>query len=138
MGERNSVLTIMSNVPFLSSSMRSARSITRILVSMPSVRLSSSWNAGARTFRSSVAELRQAALEKAALRLLSRERERAFVRRASVAGLAEPSAKIGARRVRERIVGEIAAIQDRVDQRQPGHWPVAHRDRGRAIQLDHG
>ena len=39
MGERYSVCTIMSKVPFFSSSMRSARSITRILVSMPSVRL---------------------------------------------------------------------------------------------------
>ena len=48
MGERYSVCTIMSKVPFFSSSMRSARSITRILVSMPSVRRSSSWKAGAR------------------------------------------------------------------------------------------
>ena len=39
--------------------------------------------------------------------------------------------------MREVILAEIAAIEDRLDERESGGSAVAHRDSDRAIQLDH-
>jgi hypothetical protein len=39
--------------------------------------------------------------------------------------------------MREVIVDEISANEYRIDQREPGFGSVAHRDRGRAIELDY-
>ena len=65
-------------------------------------------------------KLGQAALEKPPLRLLPREGEGALVGRAGVVVPSEPAAEIGARGMGEVIVRQIAAREDRIDQREPG------------------
>ena len=86
--------------------------------------------------RANLCEFAQTPLEEASLGLLAGERERASVGGARLVRAAEPAAEIGPRRVRQVVVGELAAREDRVDQREPRLRPVAHRDRHRAVQLD--
>ena len=50
----------------------------------------------------------------------------------------QPPAEIRARRVRQVVIVEIAAREDRVDEGKAGCRAVAHRHRHGAIQLDHG
>ena len=51
---------------------------------------------------------------------------------------AQPPAAVGPRRVRELVVAEVAAREDRVDEREAGGRPIAHRHGCRAIELDDG
>ena len=82
--------------------------------------------------------LRKATLQKAAFGFLSSKRERRLIRLAGVRVLAESSAQFGARGVSQPIVAQVAALEDRVDQRHPRRRPVPHGDRDCPIQFDHG
>ena len=55
---------------------------------------------------------------------------------ARVGHSSKATAQIGSRRMREVVLVEIAAGEDRIDDRQPRRRTVAHRDRRGAIQLD--
>ena len=46
--------------------------------------------------------------------------------------------RISTRGVRQVVVGQISAHQNRVDEGEPGFRSVAHGDRRGAIKLDHG
>src|SRR5258708_29897149 len=83
-------------------------------------------------------KFRKAPREKAALRLLPRQRASALVRHARLGVAADPAAQVRSRAVRQRIVREAAPRQDRLDQRQPARRAVAHRNRRGATQLDDG
>jgi len=50
----------------------------------------------------------------------------------------EPAKQIGARRMREVILAELASAENRIDECQSGRGTVAHRNGRRAIQLDDG
>src|SRR5207237_7834190 len=86
----------------------------------------------------SCGEFAETPLEKSPLRLLTRELERALVRRACVRGPTEPAAEIRARRVRETIVQQVPARENPVDDVQAGRGSVAHRQRHGPVQLNHG
>lgn len=49
---------------------------------------------------------------------------------------AEAPAQIRVRRMREVVLGEIAAGENPLDQRKPGGRPIAHGDGHGAIELD--
>ena len=76
--------------------------------------------------------------EEAPLGLLLGKVERAFVECSGFSHSSQSPAQVGPRRVSEVVVGEVAAIQDILDQDQPGLRSVSHRNRHGAVQLDHG
>ena len=82
------------------------------------------------------ADVRQPALQEPALGLLPRQGERPRVRRARVGDSSKPTAQVGSRRVREVVLVEIAAGENRVDDREPRRRTVAHGHRRGAVQLD--
>src|SRR3954471_15202065 len=76
-------------------------------------------------------------LEEPALWFLPGKRQCALERRPRVGDPSQPPAQLGTRRMGEAVVAQIAAIENRVDERQSGRRTVAHRDGDGAIQLDH-
>ena len=76
-------------------------------------------------------------LEEAPLRLLRRQRQRPFVRGDRTLAPTESRQQIRSRRVHQVIVLERAARDDRIHQGEPRRGAVAHRDRHRAVELDH-
>src|SRR3954468_21675934 len=76
-------------------------------------------------------------LKEPALWFLAGKRQCALERHPRVGDSSQPPAQLGTRRMREAVVAQIAAIEDRVDERQSGRRTVAHRDGDGAIQLDH-
>src|SRR4029453_4118862 len=67
---------------------------------------------------SSSRQLGQPSFQEPALRLLSRELDRALVGRARRRGPTQPAAQVGARRVRQVVVSKVAAGKDGVDKGQ--------------------
>src|SRR5262245_30026816 len=82
-------------------------------------------------------KLREPALEEAPRGSLLRQVKGPTVRFARLGRAAETSAQVGAGCVRRLVVREIAALEERVHEREPRGRPVAHGDRGRAVELDH-
>jgi hypothetical protein len=74
-------------------------------------------------------------LDKAAFRRLRRQSERVFVCSDRVLRGSQAAAKVGPCRVREVIVSEIAACEDRVDEREADFGAITHGDGGRAIEF---
>src|SRR3954467_6788300 len=83
-------------------------------------------------------QLAQAPLEEAALGLLAGEGEGARVGGAGVRGPSQAAEEVGAGGVREVVVGQLAAREEDVDERQAGGRAVAHGHGGGAVQLHHG
>src|SRR5262245_22265767 len=83
-------------------------------------------------------ELGQAPLQESPLRFLPDEAEGPLIGGAGFLDLPQPPAKIRARRMRQVVVGQIAAREDRVDQFEAGSGTVPHGDRHGAIQFNDG
>ena len=83
-------------------------------------------------------EICQASFQKSSFRFLSRESQRPFVRCARLRQPSQPPAQIRSRRMCKVEVHQITAREDGVYQMQAGQWPVTHRHRHSAIQLDYG
>ena len=81
-------------------------------------------------------QLGEPAREKAALRLLPRQGQRALVRRAGVRRSTQPTAQIRFGGVGEPVLDQVSALENRVDNRETRLGPVPHRHRDGAIQLD--
>ncbi len=71
--------------------------------------------------------------EKSPLQFLFRQTDRALVRQARLRRFSEASAEVRTRCVCQVIVVEITTLKDRVDQRQAGQRPIAHRYRHGAV-----
>jgi len=76
-------------------------------------------------------------LEEPPLRLEPGQRQRTGVSGAGIGGPPEPAAQLSSGGMGEPVLGELPAGQHLVDQRQPGFWPVSHRDGDRPIEIDH-
>src|SRR5581483_1169500 len=64
------------------------------------------------------------------------QRARLQVGGACLVTASEPADQVGSRRMREIVVPQLTAGQKRIDERQPGGWPLVHRDRHGAVELD--
>src|SRR5688572_6789517 len=89
-----------------------------------------------RSGRSADRQVAQSLLQKAPLGFLPRQGERPFVRPARVLDPSKTTAQIGAGRMREVILLEVAASEDRIDKREACRRTIVHGDRRSAIQLD--
>ena len=78
---------------------------------------------------------RQTSFEEPPLGLLIRERQGALVGGPGFFVSSQPSQQFAARRVRELIVGQLPAREDRVDEREAGRRAIAHGHGGGAIQF---
>src|SRR5438270_13877226 len=94
------------------------------------------WHGPGSTFAS--CELGDALSQEAALGLLPGKRERPLIGRPGLGPAPEAPAQVGACRVRQVVALELAALEQRVHQREAGGRSIAHAHRDRAIELDHG
>nr|QPG01997.1 hypothetical protein WM98B_00144 [Acinetobacter nosocomialis] len=82
-------------------------------------------------------QLGEPPLEEATLGRLPDQRQRASVGRPRLLGSPQASAQVGAGGVREVVVGQLAAAEDRVERGQPRRGIVVHRHRNGAVQFHH-
>jgi hypothetical protein len=83
-------------------------------------------------------KFRQAAFDEPALRRLCRQFERAFVCGDRFLCAPQAAAKVGSCRVRQVVVRELAAGEDRVDEREADFGAITHGDGSRAIEFHNG
>ena len=75
-------------------------------------------------------QFREAALQEPALGFLVRELERALVRSARGVGVPKPPRQVGACRVEQTVVVQVALLQNPVDQRERFEGQAAQREAG--------
>lgn len=85
---------------------------------------------------SASAQFIQPPREKPPPRLLARKRERAFVLSAGLLRSSQPPTQFAAGRMRRRVIDQLAARQNGIDQIQTRRGTVTHRDRDGAVQFD--
>ena len=97
-----------------------------------------------RDFRNSTAlekfstQLAKPPFEEPPFRFLLGKRQCLFVGKSSLSGPAKPAAHLRPSGMREVVLYQIAASEQRVDEGQPRLWAVAHGNSHGAVQLDHG
>jgi hypothetical protein len=83
-------------------------------------------------------KFRQAAFDEPALRRLCGQFERAFVCGDRFLCAPQAAANVGSCRVRQVVVRELAAGEDRVDEREADFGAITHGDGSRAIEFHNG
>jgi hypothetical protein len=83
-------------------------------------------------------KFRKPAFDEAAFRRLRCQSERAFVCGDRVLCASQTAAEVGPCRVRQVVVREFAAREDRVDEREADFGAITHGDGGRAIEFHDG
>src|SRR5689334_102503 len=84
------------------------------------------------------AQLAQPFLEETFLRFGRDQGECPLVGGAGVSAASESPAQVSPRRMSEMVVPQLAARDQRIDERKPGGRSLVHRDCGGAVELNHG
>src|ERR1700691_3214135 len=89
-------------------------------------------------FSPSACQFTESSLDKSSRGLLPRAAQGLLVGSYSLRHLSQSTAQVGLRRIREIVILEITAFQNRLNQLQPLRGAIAHCDRDGTIQLDYG